>query len=173
MECSAWCACSRLHPDGTEALITGGSLLPPEVLLSGKLEVLDRMLVKLMATGHKVCTLSLSEACNQAALAAESAAAKPGPLHICIEQLQTAIQVGRHTVQGYCDLHVMLELPYRHMSQHGKVCGFTRHTAAGLVDPLLQCGGAVSLEYCTISPIGSAKAPSLVSMLPGVGTSTC
>ena len=29
-------------------------VMPPEVSLSGKMEVLDRMLVKLLAAGHKV-----------------------------------------------------------------------------------------------------------------------
>ena len=34
--------------------MTGASQMPPEVCLSGKMEVLDRMLVKLLAAGHKV-----------------------------------------------------------------------------------------------------------------------
>lgn len=53
---------SRLHPphaeDGLLAGATGatgtGTSLPPLVSLCGKLEVLDRVLVKLAATGHKV-----------------------------------------------------------------------------------------------------------------------
>lgn len=53
-----FCACSRLHPDGAEALMAGGSLMPPEICLSGKMEVLDRMLVKLLAAGHKVTNCS-------------------------------------------------------------------------------------------------------------------
>ena len=40
-------------------LMTDTSQLPPEVLLSGKMEVLDRILVKLIATGHKVTTLAI------------------------------------------------------------------------------------------------------------------
>ncbi len=48
--------CSRLHPEGAESqLAVHPHGLPPEVSLCGKMEVLDRMLVKLIAAGHKVC----------------------------------------------------------------------------------------------------------------------
>ena len=45
--------CSRLHPDGAEALLAVGTL-PPVVRMAGKLEVLDRLLLQLHAGGHKV-----------------------------------------------------------------------------------------------------------------------
>ncbi len=51
---------SRLHPKGAESQLAAHPQgLPPEVSLCGKMEVLDRMLVKLVAAGHKVakCTL--------------------------------------------------------------------------------------------------------------------
>lgn len=49
------CVCSRLHPEGGEALLpVHPQKLPPEVSLCGKMDVLDRMLVKLIAAGHKV-----------------------------------------------------------------------------------------------------------------------
>ncbi len=47
--------CSRLHPEGAESQLAAHPQgLPPEVSLCGKMEVLDRMLVKLVAAGHKV-----------------------------------------------------------------------------------------------------------------------
>ena len=52
--------CSRLHPGGSEGLLPRHPL-PPEVRLCGKLEVLDRALVKLRAGGHRVllfCTMT-------------------------------------------------------------------------------------------------------------------
>ena len=45
--------CSRLHPEGAEALLAAGTL-PPVVRMAGKLEVLDRLLLRLHAGGHKV-----------------------------------------------------------------------------------------------------------------------
>jgi hypothetical protein len=45
--------CSRLHIEGSEAALPPHSL-PAEVRLCGKLELLDRVLVKLKAGGHKV-----------------------------------------------------------------------------------------------------------------------
>ncbi|KAL0021938.1 hypothetical protein WJX79_009166 [Trebouxia sp. C0005] len=50
---------SRLHPQGAESQLAAHSQgLPPEVSLCGKMEVLDRMLVKLIAAGHKVLLFS-------------------------------------------------------------------------------------------------------------------
>ncbi|KAL3148844.1 hypothetical protein ABBQ32_001720 [Trebouxia sp. C0010 RCD-2024] len=50
---------SRLHPEGGESqLAAHPQRLPPEVSLCGKMEVLDRMLVKLIAAGHKVLLFS-------------------------------------------------------------------------------------------------------------------
>ncbi|KAL3133545.1 hypothetical protein ABBQ38_007396 [Trebouxia sp. C0009 RCD-2024] len=50
---------SRLHPAGGESQLAGHpQRLPPEVSLCGKMEVLDRMLVKLIAAGHKVLLFS-------------------------------------------------------------------------------------------------------------------
>lgn len=51
--------CSRLHPDRAESLLNASVKMPPEICLSGKMEVLDRMLVKLSATGHKVMHMCL------------------------------------------------------------------------------------------------------------------
>ena len=49
------CLCSQLHPQGGESqLVVDPQGLPAEVSLCGKMEVLDRMLVKLIAAGHKV-----------------------------------------------------------------------------------------------------------------------
>ncbi|KAK9820162.1 hypothetical protein WJX72_006943 [[Myrmecia] bisecta] len=48
---------SRLHPEGGERSLPG-HVLPAEVRLSGKLELLDRVLVKLHAAGHKVLLFS-------------------------------------------------------------------------------------------------------------------
>ncbi|KAI3433655.1 hypothetical protein D9Q98_003464 [Chlorella vulgaris] len=48
---------SRLHPEGSEAALPPHSL-PAEVRLCGKLELLDRVLVKLKAGGHKVLLFS-------------------------------------------------------------------------------------------------------------------
>lgn len=45
--------CSRLHAEGAETALPP-HCLPPEVRLCGKLELLDRLLVKLRAGGHKV-----------------------------------------------------------------------------------------------------------------------
>ena len=45
--------CSRLHPEGVEARLPA-HCLPAEVRLCSKLELLDRMLVKLKAGGHRV-----------------------------------------------------------------------------------------------------------------------
>lgn len=54
MPCAV-CVCSRLHPDGGESqLPVHPQKLPPEISLCGKMDVLDRMLVKLIAAGHKV-----------------------------------------------------------------------------------------------------------------------
>ena len=51
----AVCVCSRLHPEGGESqLSVHPQKLPPEVSLCGKMDMLDRMLVKLIAAGHKV-----------------------------------------------------------------------------------------------------------------------
>ena len=44
---------SRLHPPGGEAELRAHAL-PPALRLCGKLAVLDRMLLKLTAAGHKV-----------------------------------------------------------------------------------------------------------------------
>ena len=44
---------SRLHCEDAESLLPQHEL-PPEVRLSGKLELLDRMLPKLRKGGHKV-----------------------------------------------------------------------------------------------------------------------
>ncbi len=50
--------CSKLHPPGGESLLDpaaeapGG--LPPVVTLCGKMDLLDRLLVRLHATKHKV-----------------------------------------------------------------------------------------------------------------------
>ncbi|DBA74270.1 hypothetical protein WJX77_010300 [Trebouxia sp. C0004] len=50
---------SRLHPEGAESQLAAHPQgLPPEVSLCGKMEVLDRMLVKLVAAGHKVLLFS-------------------------------------------------------------------------------------------------------------------
>lgn len=46
-------ACSRLHAEGAETALPR-HCLPPEVRLCAKLELLDRLLVKLRAGGHKV-----------------------------------------------------------------------------------------------------------------------
>ncbi len=48
-----WLARSRLHCEDAESLLPPHEL-PPEVRLSGKLELLDRMLPKLHKAGHKV-----------------------------------------------------------------------------------------------------------------------
>ncbi|KAL4430828.1 hypothetical protein ABPG75_006084 [Micractinium tetrahymenae] len=51
---------SRLHAEGAETALLP-HCLPPEVRLCGKLELLDRLLVKLRAGGHKVllfCTMT-------------------------------------------------------------------------------------------------------------------
>ena len=45
--------CSRLHPEGSQALLPPHGL-GPEVRLCSKLELLDRLLVKLRVGGHKV-----------------------------------------------------------------------------------------------------------------------
>ena len=51
---------SRLHPPGSELLLPRHSL-PAEVRLCSKLELLDRVLVKLRAGGHKVrCCIDTS-----------------------------------------------------------------------------------------------------------------
>lgn len=53
--CVCVCVCSRLHPEGGESQLSAHpQKLPPEVSLCGKMDVLDRMLVKLIAAGHKV-----------------------------------------------------------------------------------------------------------------------
>lgn len=50
---------SRLHPEGGESQLSVHPLgLPAEVSLCGKTEVLDRVLVKLIAAGHKVLLFS-------------------------------------------------------------------------------------------------------------------
>ena len=46
--------CSRLHVAGAEEMLPLHET-PPEVRLCGKMEVLDRILPKLLATSHKVC----------------------------------------------------------------------------------------------------------------------
>lgn len=52
------CLRSRLHPEGAESCLKPHPQgLPPEITLCGKMEVLDRMLVKLIAAGHKVLRL--------------------------------------------------------------------------------------------------------------------
>lgn len=52
------CLHSRLHPEGAESRLKPHPRgLPPEITLCGKMEVLDRMLVKLIAAGHKVLHL--------------------------------------------------------------------------------------------------------------------
>ena len=45
---------SRLHPPGGEHELCAHAL-PPALRLCGKLAVLDRLLLKLTAAGHKVC----------------------------------------------------------------------------------------------------------------------
>ena len=45
---------SRLHVAGADACLPPHPL-PPELRLSSKLEMLDRILIKLHAGGHKVC----------------------------------------------------------------------------------------------------------------------
>ena len=45
---------SRLHAEGAESGLAPCHPLPAEVRLCGKVEVLDRMLCKLRAGGHKV-----------------------------------------------------------------------------------------------------------------------
>ena len=57
--------CSRLHPDGAESqLPTHPQGLPAEVSLCGKMEVLDRILVKLIAAGHKVGIIPMACLCH-------------------------------------------------------------------------------------------------------------
>jgi hypothetical protein len=46
-------ACSRLHPEGSEAALPLHEL-PADVRLCGKLDLLDKLLVCLHADGHKV-----------------------------------------------------------------------------------------------------------------------
>ena len=53
--CVGVCVCSQLHPEGGESQLPAHpQKLPPEVSLCGKMDVLDRILVKLIAAGHKV-----------------------------------------------------------------------------------------------------------------------
>ena len=46
--------CSRLHPEGIEAGLPQHEL-PADVRLCGKLDLLDKLLVRLHASGHKAC----------------------------------------------------------------------------------------------------------------------
>ena len=54
---------SRLHPPGSELLLPRHSL-PAEVRLCGKLELLDRILIKLRAGGHKVRCCIIESNCS-------------------------------------------------------------------------------------------------------------
>ena len=47
------CLCSRLHLEDALDMLPQ-HVLPPEVRLCGKMEVLDRILLKLHTAGHKV-----------------------------------------------------------------------------------------------------------------------
>ena len=70
--------CSHLHPDGAETqLAPNPCQLPAEVSLCGKMEVLDRILVKLIAAGHKVhlqAEANVSSCCNLAFIACAAVA---------------------------------------------------------------------------------------------------
>lgn len=53
---------SRLHPEGSELLLPPHPL-PAALRVCGKLAVLDSLLTKLCAAGHKVCSCSKMLSC--------------------------------------------------------------------------------------------------------------
>lgn len=54
---------SHLHVPGSESML-GAHALPPEVRVCGKLDMLDRLLIKLLERGHKVQHTSLKVHCT-------------------------------------------------------------------------------------------------------------